>query len=151
MQWRIAGPIVALLGAASGTLSVSAQDRIALRPTPRLAPPVPVATVAPVAIDGADDSTVAIQRMSEGLTERLRPIEQRFRQDKRLQRAGAIVGLSAVALGALRGQPTLTFVGTHAVRLGLDRQLAPIRKRTGFVVEPSIGHRSVSVTATKVY
>jgi len=148
MHSRTAGSLVAMLVAVSST--VSAQERIALRRT-RIAPSPPVVSVAPVAIDGEDDSTVAIQRMSEELTERLKPIEQRFREDERLRRAGAVIGLSAAALGALRGQPTLTFVGTHAVRLGLDRQLTTIRKRTGFVVEPSIGHRSFAVTATKVY
>jgi len=121
-----------------------------LRPTP-VAPAVPVVTVAPVTIDGEDDSAVALRRMSEELSERLKPVEQRFREDERLRRAGAVVGLTAAALGALRGQPTLTFVGTHALRLGLDRQLTTIQKRTGFVVEPSIGHRSFSVTARRTF
>ena len=149
MHWRTTGSIVvAWICAVSST--ASAQERIALGPT-RLARQVPVVSVAPVAIDGEDDSTVAIQRLSEDLIARLRPIEQRFREDKRLRGAGAIVGISAVALGALRGQPAVTFVGTHAVRLGLDRQLTAIRKRTGFAIEPSIGHRSFSVTATRIY
>jgi len=130
--------------------AVSAQERAALRLT-HIAPAVPVVAVAPIAIDGDDDSMVTIQRMSNELTERLRPIEQRFREDERLRRVGAVIGLSAAAVGALRGQPTMTFIGTHAVRLGLDRQVATIRKRTGFVVEPSIGHHSFAVTATKVY
>jgi hypothetical protein len=117
----------------------------------RVAPSVPVVAAAPVVIDGEDDSVVTFQRLSHDVTERLEPIEQRFREDERLRRAGAVVGLSAAALGALRGQPTLTFVGTHALRLGLDRQLTTIRKRTGFVVEPSIGHRRFSVTATRTY
>jgi hypothetical protein len=138
---------VLMLVAVGSTLS--AQEPMAVRPA-RTAPPIRV-SVAPIAIDGDDDSTVTIQRMSEELTERLRPIEQRVREDERLRRAGAVVGLSAAALGALRGQRTLTFVGTHAVRLGLDRQLTTIRKRTGFAVEPSIGHRSFAVTATRTY
>jgi hypothetical protein len=148
MRGHIAALAVPLLFAVSDT--VSAQERMLQRVT-RVAASVPVVTAAPVVIDGEDDSVVTLQRLSHDLTERLEPIEQRFRKDERLRRAGAVVGLSAAALGALRGQPTLTFVGTHAVRLGLDRQLTTIRKRTGFVVEPSIGHRRFSVTATRIY
>src|SRR5258706_9127138 len=143
-------PAAALIVPLLFTSSVSAQERLALRPI-RMAPSVPVVTVAPVAIDGGDDSVVTLQRLSQELTERLKPIERRFREDGRLRRAGAVVGLSAAALGALRGQPTLTFVGTHALRLGLDRQLSTIQKRTGFVVEPSIGHRRVSVSVSRTF
>ncbi len=148
MRSQIATLIVPLVFAVSAT--VSAQEQMAQRVT-RVAPSVPVVAAAPVVIDGEDDSVVTFQRLSHDVTERLEPIEQRFREDERLRRAGAVVGLSAAALGALRGQPTLTFVGTHALRLGLDRQLTTIRKRTGFVVEPSIGHRRFSVTATRTY
>jgi outer membrane receptor protein involved in Fe transport len=129
----------------------AAQERIAPRPT-RIAPAGPVVSVAAAvaaASDDTDDVTVAAQRFADELSERLRPIEDRLRNDVRLRRAGAIVGLSAAAVGAIRGQHALTFAGTQALRLGLDRQLTAVRARSGFSVEPAIGHRSFSVTVTK--
>jgi hypothetical protein len=101
--------------------------------------------------DTPDDVAVAAQRFADEWSERLRPLGERLRDDRRLRRAGAIVGLSAAAIGAVRGQHTLTFIGTQALRVGLDRQLTAIRARSGFNVEPTIGHRSFGVTISKTY
>jgi hypothetical protein len=135
--------------------AASAQGRLLVQPT-HVVPPAPAApagpvvSVAPVTIDD-EESLEAIQRLSERLADRLRPLEQRLREDDRLRRAKTVVGLSAVALGALRGTRPLTFAGTQALRFGLHKQLTTIRQRSGFVVEPSIGHRSISVTVNKVF
>jgi len=113
----------------------------------------PVVSVVPVmtAEDTSDDVRVAAKRFMDEWSGRLRPLEERLRQDVRLRRAGAIVGLSAAAIGAIRGEQTLTFVGTQAVRLGLERQLSAIRARSGFTVAPSIGHRRFELAVSRVY
>jgi len=129
--------------------SAAAQDKFTPR-APRVAPGTPVVAAAPAITDAdtADDAAVAARRFAEQLSARLQPIEQRLREDARLRRAGAVIGLSAAALGALRGQQTLTFVGTQAVRLGLDRQLAAIRARSGLSIEPTIGYRRVAISVS---
>jgi hypothetical protein len=135
--------------------AASAQSRLLIEPTHVLpavpaAPAGPVVTVAPVTIDD-EESIEAIQRITEQLADRLRPLEQRLREDDRLRRAETVVGLSAVALGALRGTRSLTFAGTQALRFGLHKQLKTIRQQSGLVIEPSIGHRSISVTVNKIF
>jgi len=129
--------------------SAAAQDKFAVR-APRVARGTPVVAVAPAISDAdtADDAAVAARRFAEQLSERLRPIEQRLRDDARLRRAGAVIGLSAAAIGAFRGQQALTFVGTQAIRLGLDRQLATFRARSGVSVEPSIGYRRLAIVVS---
>ena len=146
--------VAVLLLPASG----SAQSRLLSQPVnvPHPAPRAaagPVVTVAPVAVVDADDdeSLAAIQRASDRIAERLRPLEERLRSDDRLRRAGTVLGLGAVALGAVRGTAPLTFAGTQAIRFGLHRQLTAIEDHTGFSVTPSIGHRSVSVTVAKTF
>ena len=133
-------------------LSATAQDRTAVRP-PHLARGTPVVTVAPAISDADtdDDVNVAARHLADQLAERLQPLEQRLREDRRLRSAGAVLGLSAAAIGALRGQQTLTFVGTQALRLGLDRQLTALHARSGVVVEPTIGHRRFSITVSKTF
>jgi hypothetical protein len=82
------------------------------------------------------------------LAERLRPLQDRLREDLRMRRAESVVGLGIAAyetFGSRRPLP-LSFVGTHALRLGLHRELATIRDRSGYVVEPSIGYRSFVLT-----
>jgi hypothetical protein len=113
----------------------------------------PVVAVAPVTIADGDsaDSLIAIQRTSDRLMERLRPLERRFQSDDRLRRAGTVVGIGAIAVGALRGTAPLTFAGTQALRFGLRSELTAIERRSGFVVEPSIGHRSVAVTVSRTF
>jgi hypothetical protein len=132
--------------------AVSAQDKAGIR-APQVRVQTPVVSVVPVmtAEDSSDDVTVAARQFVDEWSERLRPLEQRLRQDVRLRRAGAVVGLSAAAIGAIRGEHTLTFVGTQAVRLGLDRQLTAIRARSGFTVAPTIGHRRFELTVSKAY
>jgi hypothetical protein len=97
----------------------------------------------------AETPQVAAKRLADQFYNRLQPIEHLVRDDQRLRRASEAIGLSAIALGALRGGGSLTFVGTQALRLGFDRQLTQIRNRTGLVVEPSIGYRSIGVTASR--
>jgi hypothetical protein len=132
--------------------AVSAQDKPGTR-VPIVRAQTPVVSVIPVmtAEDTKDDVTAAARRFVDQWSDRLRPLEERLRQDVRLRRAGAIVGLSAAAIGAIRGEHTLTFVGTQAVRLGLDRQLTAIRARSGFTVAPTIGHRRFELTVSKAY
>lgn len=144
---------IAVLGAVAVFPSaVSAQDKLGTR-APLVRSHAPVVSVVPVmtAEDTSDDVRVAANRFVDEWSGRLRPLEERLRQDVRLRRAGAIVGLSAAAIGAIRGEQTLTFVGTQAVRLGLDRQLTAIRARSGFTVAPTIGHRRFELTVSKVY
>ena len=116
-----------------------------------MVPRVPVATVPPTVFTDLDrDAPAAVaKRLADQFYDRLQPIEQRVREDERLRRASEAVGLSAVALGALRGGTSLTFVGTQALRLGFDKQLTRIRNRTGFALEPSIGYRSIGITASR--
>lgn len=145
---------IAVVGAIAVLPStVSAQDKLGTARAPIVRPQTPVVSVAPVmtAEDTSDDVTVAARRLVDEWSGRLRPLEERLRQDVRLRRTGAIVGLSAAAIGAIRGEQTLTFVGTQAVRLGLDRQLTAIRARSGFTVAPTIGHRRFELTVSKVY
>jgi len=149
---RVAAAIVIVGAAAAFPSVVSAQDKVAIR-VPLVRPQTPVVSVAPVmtAEDTSDDVRVAAQRFFDNWSARLRPLEQRLREDSRLRRAGAVVGLSAAAIGAVRGEQTLTFVGTQALRLGLDRQLTAIRARSGFSVAPALGHRRFEVTVSKTY
>ena len=107
-------------------------------------------SVAPVTI-ADEESSESVERAAERLVARLRPLEQRLRDDDRVRRAGAVIGISALALGALHGTKPLTFAGTHALRLGLNKQLAAIEARSGFVVEPSIGHRTIAVTVKRTF
>jgi hypothetical protein len=143
---------IAVVGAVTVFPSaVSAQDKLGTR-APQVRSQTPVVSVIPVmTAEDTSDVTVAARRLVDHWSERLRPLEQRLRQDVRLRRAGAVVGLSAAAIGAIRGEQTLTFVGTQAVRLGLDRQLTAIRARSGFSVAPTIGYRRFEITVSKTY
>ena len=133
------------------TSNVTGQERLALG-VARVAGPIQSATVVPrptteISVD--DDPIASAKRLSDALSERLRPVEQRFRDDARLRSAGAIVGLGAIAVGALRGQSALTFVGTQAIRVGVDRQLSAVHAHTGFSVTPAIGRRSFSIVISR--
>ena len=136
-------------------LAGSAQTRLAIPsaridPTFRNVPAVPVVRVAPVVI-ADEDVSEPVERAAERLVDRLRPLERRLRDDDRVRRAGTVVGLGAIALGALNGAKPLTVAGTHALRLGLSKQLTAIEARSGFAVEPSIGHRSIAVTVKRTF
>ena len=70
-----------------------------------------------------------------------------------MRRAESVVGLGIAAyetFGSRRELP-LSFVGTHALRLGLHRELDAVRERSGFVVEPSIGHRGFVLTFRRTF
>jgi hypothetical protein len=128
----------------------AAQDRTTRRAPLSLA--VPVVSVAPALTEiDSDKPAVAMKRLSDEWSARLRPIEERFREDQRLGRAGAVVGFGTAVLGALHGQRALTFVGMQALRLGLDKHLALLRERSGFVLEPSIGHRAFAIIASRTF
>jgi hypothetical protein len=147
---RAMAAVAALAAIAVFPCSVFAQDRVTARlPHPR--PGVPIVTVAESIGENLtdDDAAAAAKRFVDEWSERLRPIELRLREDQRLRRAGAIVGLSAAAIGAVRGQQALTFAGTQALRIGLDRQLTAIRARSGFEIQPTIGRRGFSVTVSR--
>jgi len=152
MRTCTAGLTVAIVMTAP--IAASAQTRLAIpsttriEPAPRSAPPV--VSVAPVTI-ADEESSESVERAAERLVARLRPLEQRLRDDDRIRRAGTVVGLGAIALGALQGGKPLTVAGTHALRLGLSKQLTAIEMRTGFTVEPSIGHRSLAVTVRRTF
>ena len=103
---------------------------------------------------GAENDTPGpsdITRAAEELVSRIQPIEQRLRADPRFRSAGTALGLGAIALGTLRRGSALTFVGTQALRLGLDRQLTQIQNRSGFVCVPSIGYRTIAVTVSRTF
>ena len=111
-----------------------------------------VVSVRPPLTDPDVTATPAVVlRLSEELAGRLRAMERRFRDDQRLQRAATVMGLGAAVFGALRGKDTLTFAGTPALRLGLDRQLMQIRDRSGFAVEPSIGYHAVAIRVSRTF
>jgi hypothetical protein len=101
----------------------------------------------------ADPATDSKADPFRRLAERLRPLHDRLTQDDRIRTAETLVGLGAVAFGASRGRPqtSLIVVGGQALRLGLHRQLATIRQRSGFAVEPSFGHRSFAVTFRRTF
>ena len=129
-----------------------AQERVGVRP-PHARSGVPGVTPAESSGESPTDgdAVTPAKTFVEEWSERLRPLEQRLRSDQRLRHAGAIVGLGAAAIGAVRGQQKLTFVGTQAIRFGLDRQLTMIRARSGFEIQPTIGHRSFAITASKTF
>jgi hypothetical protein len=106
--------------------------------------------VAPVKLD-VDDPQVAARRFEAELVERLKPLEARFREDTRLRHAGTVIGLGAVALGALRREQLLTAVGTGALRLGLDHQLSTIQHTSGFSVAPRLERGGLSISVTKTF
>jgi len=92
-----------------------------------------------------DNKATAVQRVAE----RIRPIQIRLREDERLRAAERVVGLGMAAVGVLRGQATLSSVGTQALRLGLNHEFAAFRERSGFVVEPSFNSHGFSITFRK--
>lgn len=153
--------VVAAASILAAPAAVSAQGRTLLqtaRVPASIAPRTagPVVAVAPVTIHDADDDDVdlsadAIQRASERILERLRPLEDRLREDQRMRRAGTVLGLGALAVGAVRGTSSLTFVGTEALRLGLHEQLTAIERRSGFSVAPSVGNRSIAVSVSRTF
>ena len=111
------------------------------------------------AADGVADShavhrtspTVDVNDRLQQWMEKFRPLRDRFLQNDRLRTAESVVGFGIAAYEASRAQPRLPLgsIGTEALRLGLHHQLTFIRRRSGYVVEPSIGRRSLAVTFHK--
>jgi hypothetical protein len=111
--------------------------------------------------DNNADSQAVLRRQSKPpadfeqrvhqLMERMRPLHERLIRDDRLRAAESVVGLGIAAYEASRsgGRLPLGFIGTEALRLGLHRQIVGIRRQSGYVVEPSIGRRSFSITLRK--
>ena len=95
----------------------------------------------------------AADAIVERVIQRLRPIENRLRDDHRLRKAESLIGLGVVAYEALQKNPRvpLGYIRTQALRMGLHRQLTTIRQRSGYEIEPSIGRRSFSVTLRKTF
>jgi hypothetical protein len=103
--------------------------------------------------EAPDNEPSAADEVIQGMIERVRPIESRLRDDHRLRKAESLIGLGVVAYEALRKDPRmpLGYVGTQALRMGLHRQLATIRQRSGYEVEPSIGRRSFAVAFRRTF
>ena len=150
MRWVLISVFLLLITAVAQNAEA---QRISLSGSVAPVPGTPVVSVAWSVTDmnSTDDVIAASKRFSDDVFARLRPLETRLQNDARLRSAGTIVGLGAAAVGALRGQRTLTFVGTEAIRLGLDRQLNVVRARTGFSVTPSLGHRTFSVMFSRSF
>ncbi|HZT78153.1 MAG TPA: hypothetical protein VFA27_15975 [Vicinamibacterales bacterium] len=145
--------VAALLVGLSPT-TVAAQQKAAsvALPPDQIATTPAIARPSTFAVGSTDDDpVVAARRFQQQLADRIRPLEERFRDDARLQGAGALVALGAVALGAVRGQGTLTFIGAQALRLGLEQRMTATRRRAGVSIEPSIGYRRVSVTVSRTF
>ena len=151
MGWRWLPVLLGLLAALPS--AAAAQDRPdrSVNRAVMLPPGTPVVSVAASVneIGASDDVAVSAKRLADELSERLRPIEVRVQSDARLRSAGALVGLSAVAVGALRGQRTLAVAGAEVIRLGLNHQLDVVRARTGFSVTPSLGDHRFTVTFSR--
>ena len=145
--------VAALLVLVSGVPRIAeAQGTSATRAvTPAARTPIVSVAATVTEMNVADDVPAAAKRFSDELSARLRPLETRLNNDARLRSAGAIAALTAAAVGAVRGQRTLTFVGTEAIRLGFNRQLGVVRARTGFTVTPSLGQHSFSLTFSRTF
>jgi hypothetical protein len=91
----------------------------------------------------------AVQRV----VDKWRPLRQRLPQDQRIRALSGVVGVSILAYQAIpRGQKLpLSVVGAEALRIGLDPQIRAFRRRTGFALEPSIGHRRFAVTLRRTF
>jgi len=87
------------------------------------------------------------------LAEKLRPIHQRLVDDDRVRIAEGVVAAGAMAYGLRhpRRPSPLIFVGGTALRFGLHRQLAAIRERSGFAVEPAVGFRRMTLTLRRTF
>jgi len=82
---------------------------------------------------------------------RLGALEACVLGDTRLRTAASLAGLGAAAVGARRGQHTLTAVGTEAIRITLERQFTAIHVHTGLSVTPAIDRRGFTVVLTRFF
>jgi hypothetical protein len=87
------------------------------------------------------------------VVDKWRPLRQRLPQDQRIRVLSGVVGVGILAShGMLRGRKLpLSVVGAEALRIGLDPQIRALRQRTGFELEPSIGHRRFVVTLRRTF
>jgi hypothetical protein len=133
-----------MLIAAGSTISW-AQDRAGWRPdrggavADRFTPSPPS--------DTADSSVTPVTR----LLNKWQPLQDRVVQNERLRMLSGMVGLGVLAVEGTRTAPQLPLgaIGTEALRMGLHPQLRTIRERTGYSIEPSIGHRRFALTFYK--
>jgi hypothetical protein len=129
-------------------LPIAAEEALASRAAPMLAPIQRTPTVMN-AHANADDDVVAAWKRSDAFSERLLLWKEWLQRDPLFRSAGALFGVGALAAGALRDQTALTFVGTQVVCVGFDRQLNALRKHTGFSIAGSVGRRSFSVVVSR--
>jgi hypothetical protein len=85
------------------------------------------------------------------LLNKWQPLQDRVVQNERLRVHSGMVGLGVLAVEGARTAPQLPLgvIGTQALRMGLHPQLRTIRERTGYSIEPSIGHRRFVLTFYK--
>src|SRR5262249_32405454 len=97
--------------------------------------------------ESQDNGDFATRRVTR-VVETLRFLRTRVVQDDRLQTAAGALGIGIAAYEARRdgGSLPLGAIGGEALRLGFHRPLTSIERRSGFVVEPSLGRRSFAVT-----
>ena len=126
MRWVwVAVCVVGLLVSLSH--DVAGQDRLIIATTRAVAPIQALTTprkTTPV-VNTDEDPVVSAKQLSDALAERLRPLERQFREDARLRSAGTLVGLGAIALGALQGQQTLVRRNagcSHGLRSATERR-----------------------------
>ena len=144
MGWLTATAAALLISSAAPAIAEEKLPHQTTAPGPS-APPV---LIVPVTFE-VDDPQVAAVKLQAALLDRLRPLEARFREDTRIRRVGALVGVSAVALGAFRREQALVAVGSGALRLGLERQLSAVHQKTGFAMSPRLERRGFSLFLTK--
>jgi hypothetical protein len=120
---------------AGGRAAPASAPRVAARPGNALVNP--------------QDSVRAAGQRPDALTERVMMLDHQLRNDTRLRNVGALMGMGALALGAVRRQNATAFVGTQALRIGFDRQLAAVRDHTGCSVAASVGRRGFSVVVSR--
>ena len=97
------------------------------------------------------DKTNPIGDFPQRILDTWQPVRERLVQDDRLRTLTGIVGLGIAAYEAgPRSGIHFDFIGTEALRIGLQPQLNMLHERTGFTVEPSIGPRRFTVTFRKM-
>ena len=99
--------------------------------------------------DGRHRTEAAVGRLSE----HWRFLRQRLPQDPRLRALSRMVGVGVLTYEGIPGRRKLPLaaIGTQALQMGLHPQLHDIRERSGFDVEPSIGHRRFVLTLRKAF
>jgi hypothetical protein len=111
----------------------------------------PVVSVAPIFKDVIDRPSTGHTGALADAIARLRPLADQLRQDARIQRTGIVAGLTWIAVGALRGRPSLTAAGVQALRFGLNKPLSDFRRRSRLSVEPSVGPRYFVITLRRTF